>query len=94
MNNDNSKNDKKEKLDVWKEIFITKDIDSLKGVDPVMDEVIETIHRLNKDPNVIARIEAQEAKKREYAKKLKELGNDAEAIAAYTGIPVEEIEKL
>lgn len=107
--------------DVWKKLFITNDIESLKGVDEVMDEVVKKILDYNSDEAIQEQLRAEQEWVRGYnsavnasleqgieqgkaegkieankstAKKMKKDGLPSEMISKYTGLTIEEIEKL
>ena len=46
--------------DVWKKLFITNDIESLKGVDEVMDEVVKKILDYNSDEAIQEQLRAEQ----------------------------------
>ena len=45
---------------VWKRLFITNDMDSLKGVDEIMDKVVEKIIDYNSDQAIREQLRAEE----------------------------------
>ena len=52
--------------DVWKRLFITNDMDSLKGVDEIMDKVVNKILDYNSDQAIREQLRAEEEWRRGY----------------------------
>ena len=93
----------------WYKLFMTNDLESLKGDDLIMNELADKIENLNNDKDFIRRIDVKEREEREYkarlnaaienkaieiARNAKSIGLSLEQIIKLTGLSKEEIEKI